>query len=936
MTLEPEMADLSGLLGGSAKPGQFYHGGPAQAAYGNGSGIVPSLNGQPASSVAEGAAAAANGYNGAAAYAALGASRSPVYSGGPPGAQHLPANGGINPNQGQPGAMPMMAAAAMPGGNGAPPHLFAGGAPLPPNGAPNNNGARNGGANGMPSGANKPPAPQQLQLPQMGMPPSAGQPGMMNGFAPRGPPPQPGLGMVGPGSPQMRPPGAGGYGVQGVPQAPGSPRAGGPPPPPPFGPGGPQMMGGPPQGVYPAFAMQGAMQEQMVMQQMAAAAAAAQGGGPSAVLNGVNGGIGGDPSAQGNPAAAMMAMQFRHVALSDIRNPAMLAGLGMPPNGAALAGALGPGMAAMAGGPPAAAMMAAAAGYPGMQVPGQPNVLGPSRAIFVSQVPETVSYEEMFDAVGAFGNLESIKMIPDKHHAFVNYIDAGSAFALMTSCGGELILHGKPSPMTWARTRPVPRDLYAAIRSGATRNLYVANVPESLSEQGLFALFGRFGELESIRLVPRKLAAFVNYVSVSCAIRAKDAMHFKHPNPKDCNGLLTEVALKPLLINFTSAQQNCMRARGGRHAAWGGGPGGGQGESPNSGSFGRREPRGMGERGMGERGRGLGGAGRGRAEARPGIELPTRSRALYLGSVPEAAGLEDLASLIESMAIIESLRLVRPKSCAFINLCNEEVAQALHAKFTTENGANAPEIHGKRLTVNFAKARPCADEQLNLIANGARRRLRILVPEGYGVDEFKAAMGTKSESVLAVADEGLTPEDEELLLSTKMAAAAVEAEAPAAAPASEDADAAEGGVSGAPAAAKPSAEPATHALVASFSSVTAAIAAKADLDKVACLVSYVANTVLSEEELEALLEAAKEAEEAAALNNTAVLVGDDGVIVDGEEEMMDNNYDDDGVVVAIGEQEAVALDAMETPATVEGGSGHSLNEYGEVTTGGGE
>ena len=34
------------------------------------------------------------------------------------------------------------------------------------------------------------------------------------------------------------------------------------------------------------------MQEQMVMQQMAAAAQQ-QGGGPSAVLNGVNGGIGG-------------------------------------------------------------------------------------------------------------------------------------------------------------------------------------------------------------------------------------------------------------------------------------------------------------------------------------------------------------------------------------------------------------------------------------------------------------------------------------------------------------------------------------------------------------------------------------------------------------------------------------------------------------------
>ena len=30
-------------------------------------------------------------------------------------------------------------------------------------------------------------------------------------------------------------------------------------------------------------------------------------------------------------------------------------------------------------------------------------------------------------------------------------------------------------------------------------------------------------------------------------------------------------------------------------------------------------------------------------------------------------------------AIVESLRLVRTKSCAFINLCHEEVAEALQA-----------------------------------------------------------------------------------------------------------------------------------------------------------------------------------------------------------------------------------------------------------------
>ena len=162
--------------------------------------------------------------------------------------------------------------------------------------------------------------------------------------------------------------------------------------------------------------------------------------------------------------------------------------------------------------------------------------------------------------------------------AFINFIDVADAYRLMTQTGGEITLQGRLLPLTWAKTRPVPRDLCAAIRQGATRNLYVANIPETFTEPAVLSMFGPFGELESVRLAPRKHVAFINFAAVTSAIRAKEAMHYKYPAPRDGNGL-TEPAARPMLINFTSAQQNCMRARGGRpsQGIWAEQGGGGRG-----------------------------------------------------------------------------------------------------------------------------------------------------------------------------------------------------------------------------------------------------------------------------------------------------------------------------------------------------------------------
>ncbi|KAL3903712.1 MAG: hypothetical protein SGPRY_011564 [Prymnesium sp.] len=130
----------------------------------------------------------------------------------------------------------------------------------------------------------------------------------------------------------------------------------------------------------------------------------------------------------------------------------------------------------------------------------------------------------------------------------------------MVTTGQQIMLQGKPFMLYWAKTRPVVKELWQAIRNGATRNLYVANVPESLNDVQITALFAPFGELESVRVGPQKGAAFVNYTSIAAAIKAKDNVNRQVSAPTGA-----ESATK-LLINFTSAQQNCMRARGGRPA----------------------------------------------------------------------------------------------------------------------------------------------------------------------------------------------------------------------------------------------------------------------------------------------------------------------------------------------------------------------------------
>uniref|UniRef100_A0A7S4BLX7 RRM domain-containing protein n=2 Tax=Chrysotila carterae TaxID=13221 RepID=A0A7S4BLX7_CHRCT len=328
-----------------------------------------------------------------------------------------------------------------------------------------------------------------------------------------------------------------------------------------------------------------------------------------------------------------------------------------------------------------------------------------------------------------------------------------------------------------------------------------------MTKASLQAIFTPYGELESTRVVPTKHAAFVNFTSILSALRAKEAIHNKPPSKLE--GAPDDLLTKPMLINFTSAQQNCMRARGGA-AAWSGGV-----QRRHFDSRGRADGR---ERFHG----GKGGFAHGSRRGDPNGAAPSVSRALYFGSLPDDVGLSELAKVVEPYGVVESMRLLRPKSCAFINFHDTNVAQALLAKFTSSEEA-APVVGGKRLTVAFAKARPCSEEQNKRIAEGARRKISVAAAPGTKVEQLLERLGAKAE-----------------LLSHTVVDPEAAAAAESAAPAEEGKDAVD-----------------KLCVQMEFGSLGTALAAKAALlaegDPSVLSVDFVVEPTCSEEEIQAML-----------------------------------------------------------------------------------
>ncbi|KAL2141955.1 hypothetical protein VTI28DRAFT_1790 [Corynascus sepedonium] len=165
-----------------------------------------------------------------------------------------------------------------------------------------------------------------------------------------------------------------------------------------------------------------------------------------------------------------------------------------------------------------------------IQVPMQPTspvsmgpgmVTGTSRTVYLGNIPPDTSAEEILGHVRS-GQIESVRLLPDKNCAFISFLDASSATHFHSDAIlKKLCIKGQDIKIGWGKPSQVPTSVALAVQqSGASRNVYLGNLPEDITDEELREDLGKFGAIDTVKIVREKNIAFVHFLSIANAIKA--------------------------------------------------------------------------------------------------------------------------------------------------------------------------------------------------------------------------------------------------------------------------------------------------------------------------------------------------------------------------------------------------------------------------------
>lgn len=168
--------------------------------------------------------------------------------------------------------------------------------------------------------------------------------------------------------------------------------------------------------------------------------------------------------------------------------------------------------------------------YSNIQVPMQPNspvsmnpgmVSGTSRTVYLGNIPPDTPADEILGHVRS-GQIESVRLLADKNCAFISFLDASSATHFHSDAIlKKLCIKGQDIKVGWGKPSQVPTSVALAVQqSGASRNVYLGNLPEETTEQEIREDLGKFGPIDTVKVVKEKNIAFVHFLSISNAIKA--------------------------------------------------------------------------------------------------------------------------------------------------------------------------------------------------------------------------------------------------------------------------------------------------------------------------------------------------------------------------------------------------------------------------------
>ncbi|SZF06124.1 unnamed protein product [Blumeria hordei] len=146
---------------------------------------------------------------------------------------------------------------------------------------------------------------------------------------------------------------------------------------------------------------------------------------------------------------------------------------------------------------------------------------GTSRTVYLGNIPPETSAEEILGHVRS-GQIESVRLLPDKNCAFISFLDGSAATHFHSDAIlKKLSIRGQDIKIGWGKPSQVPTSVQLAVQqSGASRNVYLGNLDEGVTEDELREDLCKYGAIDTVKIVKEKSIGFVHFLSISNAMKA--------------------------------------------------------------------------------------------------------------------------------------------------------------------------------------------------------------------------------------------------------------------------------------------------------------------------------------------------------------------------------------------------------------------------------
>ncbi|KAJ1729422.1 hypothetical protein LPJ72_004986 [Coemansia sp. Benny D160-2] len=149
----------------------------------------------------------------------------------------------------------------------------------------------------------------------------------------------------------------------------------------------------------------------------------------------------------------------------------------------------------------------------------------PTRSLWVGNVDPGLSSQDLISIFGKYGRVESLRLLPDKECAFVNFLRVDDAIRAREDMHAGARIGGNTVRVGYGKGEAHATGDAQAMQP--TRALWIGNIAAASTPETLTAAFGAYGAIDSVRVLNHKNCGFVNYVRLEDAVRAKQAMNGK-------------------------------------------------------------------------------------------------------------------------------------------------------------------------------------------------------------------------------------------------------------------------------------------------------------------------------------------------------------------------------------------------------------------------